>query len=183
MNASDQSTRNKNQRMGLMIAGVVLAMLVLTAVSPILYNLFCRVTGFGGTTQVALAAPGAAEELPKIEVVFNARKGGPLRWDVKPEERRVTATPGEATRVNYLAQNEVAVATTGTSLFNVTPQKVGKYFSKIECFCFQEQTLNVGELREMPLTFFVDPAMFEDPDTRDVRSITLSYTFYPVYDR
>ena len=173
------TTAQKNRRMARYLIMVILGMLALTAASVPLYQVFCAVTGFGGTTNTAVAAPGGGDDLPKVEVAFKVRKSAGLSWQVRPNQRSVVVTPGEGTQVSYRARNLVPLPTSGTSVFNVTPLKAGKYFSKIQCFCFDEQTLAASEEVDMDLVFFVDPAMFDDPDTRDVRQITLNYTFYP----
>ena len=177
---AELSTAQKNRRIARYLVAVILGMLALTAASIPLYQVFCAVTGFGGTTSTAVAAPGADGGLPRVEVVFKVRKSPSLSWRVQPNQRSVVVTPGEGTRVSYNARNLVPLPTSGTSVFNVTPLKAGKYFSKIQCFCFEEQTLAASEAVDMDLVFFIDPAMFDNPDTRDIRQITLNYTFYPV---
>jgi cytochrome c oxidase assembly protein subunit 11 len=140
--------------------------------------LFCQVTGINGTTQRADAAPGAAAG--QVSVRFDANVNPALPWRFEPVEDKVRIAPGARTQVMYRASNLVARPTTGTATFNVSPGIAGKYFSKIHCFCFTEQTLKAGESVEMPVIFFVDPRLREDPDTRHIEEITLSYTFYPV---
>ena len=163
------------------LIGVILGMLALTAASVPLYQVFCAVTGFGGTTRSAIAAPGGGDELPKVEVAFKVRKSaGTPAWASSAKSAfRCCQSPGSRDTGQPIAREPVPAPTSGTSVFNVTPLKAGKYFSKIQCFCFDEQTLAASEEVDMDLVFFVDPAMFDDPDTRDVRQITLNYTFYP----
>ena len=169
---------NRNARAGLLAALLGLAMLGLAFASVPLYRLFCQVTGLDGTTQRAEAAPGAVAG--QVGVRFDSNVIGGLPWKFEPVQRTVKVVPGERVEVAYRATNLVARPTSGTATFNVTPTLAGKYFSKIECFCFSEQTLKGGESVEMPVVFFVDPKMTDDPDTRDISEITLSYTFYPV---
>jgi cytochrome c oxidase assembly protein subunit 11 len=146
-----------------------------------LYDLFCRVTGFGGTTQTAETAPGAVEGR-MITVRFDANVNGGLPWKFRPEQTEIRVPVGEETLVAYEAKNLAARGTRGTALFNVTPLKAGQYFSKIACFCFDDQYLAAGESVSMPVSFFVDPAILEDRNTADVTTITLSYTFFRVDD-
>jgi cytochrome c oxidase assembly protein subunit 11 len=143
-----------------------------------LYRLFCQVTGFAGTPQRATSAPGAVGS--RITVSFDANVSARLPWSFRPEERSQTVAVGERDMVNFIAVNRAATPITGTAGFNVTPEHAGKYFTKIQCFCFTEQTLKPGESMRMPVIFFVDPKILQDPDARDIQNITLSYTFYPV---
>jgi cytochrome c oxidase assembly protein subunit 11 len=160
------------------MALLVASMLALAFASPTLYRLFCDVTGFGGTPLRAEGAPGAVAG--EVGVRFDANINPALPWRFEPVESRVRIAPGERTQVAYRATNLTARSTTGTAVFNVSPALAGKYFSKIECFCFSEQTLKGGESVDMPVIFFVDPKLREDPATRHIDEITLSYTFYPV---
>ena len=155
-----------------------LAMLGLAFASVPLYRAFCQVTGFGGTTQKADAAPGAVAG--QIGVRFDANIDPALPWKFEPVQETVRIHPGARTTIYYQATNYTARSTTGQAVFNVTPEIAGKYFSKIECFCFTEQTLKPGESVKMPVIFFVDPKLRDDPDTDHIDEITLSYTFYPV---
>ncbi|MDQ3143983.1 MAG: cytochrome c oxidase assembly protein, partial [Pseudomonadota bacterium] len=143
-----------------------------------LYRIFCQVTGFGGATVKADAAPGAVAG--QVGVRFDANINPALPWRFEPEQATIRIQPGARTTVNYRATNLVARATTGTATFNVSPAQAGQYFSKIECFCFTEQTLKAGESVKMPVIFFVDPKLRTDPATSHIDEITLSYTFYPV---
>ncbi len=143
-----------------------------------LYRLFCQVTGFGGTTMRADAAPGAVDG--KVTVAFDANVSPKLTWQFKPEVASDTISIGARDMAFYTATNTGTVPITGTATYNVTPEAAGKYFSKIQCFCFTEQTLKPGETIRMPVIYFVDPRIMTDPDTKDVQKITLSYTFYPV---
>jgi cytochrome c oxidase assembly protein subunit 11 len=144
-----------------------------------LYRLFCEVTGLGGTTQRAAVAPEAAIDR-MITVRFDANIGNGLGWAFRPATRPVEIRVGEVGEAVFVAENRASHPTTGTAVFNVTPLEAGAYFNKIACFCFEEQRLEPGQSIEMPVTFFVDPAIADDPDMDNVRTITLSYTFYPV---
>jgi len=174
------SAMSRNNRTGLMMAIMGLGMLALAFASVPLYRVFCQVTGYGGTTQRAEAAPGADLAEGKIGVRFDGNVNSALPWKFEPEQETVRVVPGAQTKIFYRATNMVARPTTGQAVFNVSPAEVGKYFSKIECFCFTEQTLKGGQSVDMPVIFFVDPKVRQDPDTRNVDEITLSYTFYPV---
>jgi cytochrome c oxidase assembly protein subunit 11 len=174
------ASANRNNRTAAMMAVFGLAMLGLAFASVPLYRVFCQVTGYGGTTQRAEIAPGPVVADGKISVRFDANTNAALPWKFEPEQETVTVIPGAATRIYYKATNLVARPTTGQAVFNVSPVSAGEYFSKIECFCFTEQTLKGGESADMPVVFFVDPKIRQDPDTKDIHEITLSYTFYPV---
>ena len=143
-----------------------------------LYAMFCQVTGYGGTTQRADAAPEATLDRT-ITVRFDANVGNGLGWSFRPAAREVRVKLGEIGEVAYLAENRTRGVTTGSAVVNVAPGEAGVYFNKIACFCFTEQTLAAGERVEMPVTFFVDPAIADDPDLAGINTITLSYTFYP----
>ncbi len=168
----------RNRAVGIRAALFGLAMLGLAFAAVPLYRIFCQVTGFGGTTMRAEAAPGAVAG--QIGVRFDANISPTLPWKFEPEQTRVRIHPGARTTIYYLASNYTARRTMGTATFNVTPEIAGKYFSKIECFCFTEQVLKGGEKVRMPVVFYVDPKLREDPDTAHIDEITLSYTFYPV---
>lgn len=173
-------TAKSNNRTAGIMAIVGLVMLGLAFASVPLYRVFCQVTGYGGTTQRAEIAPGADVAAGKIGVRFDGNVNDKLPWKFGPEQERVRVVPGAATKIFYRATNLVGRPTTGQAVFNVSPAEAGKYFSKIECFCFTEQTLKGGQTVDMPVVFFVDPKIRQDPDTKGVDEITLSYTFYPV---
>ncbi|WEK44321.1 MAG: cytochrome c oxidase assembly protein [Candidatus Sphingomonas colombiensis] len=143
-----------------------------------LYRLFCQVTGLNGTTQRGLTAPGSVHRAIRID--FDANTSSRLPWRFAPEQGSETVEVGARDMAFFTATNRAAVPVTGTATYNVTPYQAGKYFTKIECFCFTQQTLKPGETVRMPVIFFVDPKILTDPDTKDVETITLSYTFYPV---
>lgn len=145
-----------------------------------LYRAFCAATGFGGTTQRAELAPGAVQSGKHISVRFDANHAPALPWDFSPEKPSEQVSIGEREIAFFTAKNLSDAPITGRATFNVTPTQAGKYFSKIQCFCFTEQTLTPGKQVRMPVIFFVDPKIMDDPDARDISEITLSYTFYPV---
>ncbi len=168
------------RRHGLTVAGllsIVLVMTGLVAASVPLYNWFCRVTGYGGTTTTANAAPGTAADR-EIAIRFNADVNSKLPWSFRPVQREITVRLGEQQLAFYAAENLADTPITGTATFNVTPQKAGNYFAKIDCFCFTEQRLAPGERVEMPVSFFVDPELANDAGLDDITAITLSYTFF-----
>ena len=143
-----------------------------------LYRMFCEATGLGGTTQLGVRAPGRVGQ--KITVAFDSNVSPKLPWKFQPERRADTIDIGGRDMAFFTATNTGRTPISGTATFNVTPVVAGKYFTKIQCFCFTQQTLQPGETVRMPVIFYVDPAILNDPDTRDVEEITLSYTFYPV---
>lgn len=167
----------KNARLGLTILGIVVGMVALAYASVPLYDLFCRVTGFGGTTQIAKNLPDIILDRT-VTIKFNANTDKNLPWRFKPEQREIDVKLGQRGITAYSAQNRLDTPTTGTAIYNVTPLKVGKYFQKIQCFCFDEQTLQASQKVSMPVLFFVDPAFNDDPNMNDVNTITLSYTFF-----
>ncbi len=171
------SLAGRNRRIATAASLVILGMLGLTAASVPLYNLFCSVTGFGGTPRIDAEGPGAVSS-QTVTVLFNADVGADMPWLFRPVQRSVTVHAGEETLAFYEAVNHADHPVVGRAVYNVTPHKIGGYFAKVHCFCFDEQTLQPGQRAEMPVSFFVDPAMFDDGDTSEVRQITLSYTFF-----
>lgn len=167
----------QNARVGLSVLAIVVGMVGLSFAAVPLYDLFCRVTGFGGTTQTAEALPGEVVDRV-VTIKFNADTGRNMPWVFKPEQREVDVRLGQKGITAYSARNPMAMPVGGTAIYNVTPLKAGKYFHKIQCFCFDEQVLQAGQEVSMPVLFFVDPAMNEDPNMDDVSAITLSYTFF-----
>ncbi len=168
----------RNQATLLSLVLLVGCMVGLAFASVPLYRLFCQVTGYGGTTQTAQAVPDAPAERV-ITVRFNADTNPDLPWSFKPGDVAVDLRVGEEGLTFYRAVNQGPISTVGTATYNVTPQKAGIYFNKLECFCFTEQLLRPGEAMDMPVSFFVDPAIMDDPNLDDVSTITLSYTFFP----
>ncbi len=169
--------RRRNGVTAVLLVSVAAGMVGLSFASVPLYRMFCEATGFGGTTQRAAAAPGKIAG-PVVTVRFDAETAPDLPWEFRPLTASVQVRPGEQHEVLYRATNRSAAATTGTATFNVTPTKSGIYFDKLQCFCFNEQRLGPGESRDMAVSFFVDPDLVKDPGTRDVRTITLSYTMF-----
>jgi cytochrome c oxidase assembly protein subunit 11 len=169
---------NRNTRTATRMALLALAMLGLAFASVPLYRIFCELTGFDGTPLRAERAPGAVAG--QIGVRFDANINSALPWKFEPVQRTIRIHPGARTQILYRATNLTARTTTGTARFNVTPALAAPYFSKIECFCFTEQTLKGGQSVDMPVVFYVDPRIKDDPDTKSIDEITLSYTFYPV---
>lgn len=172
------AAQDRNGRTLLILLSIIAGMIILTAFTPKLYRAFCEATGYDGTTQRADKAPGAVGGQYKIQFDANVHPG--LPWRFEPKQRFVNVAPGAQTKIYYHAQNLSARAIRAQAVYNVTPDTVGKYFKKIQCFCFNEQTLQPGQSVDMPVVFFVDPAIEQDNDTKDVHEITLSYTFYPV---
>ena len=173
-----QGKRRKNRAFAVTLFAVAGAMVGLSFASVPLYKLFCQVTGFGGTPRVGAALEAMPMSEETITVFFDANVNASLPWDFRPVQRRMRVRGGETVLAFYRARNDSSGPLTGTATFNVTPYKAAIYFSKVDCFCFTEQRLEAGQVAEMPVSFFVDPAIFSDPDTRDVKSITLSYTFF-----
>ncbi len=166
-------------RTAVVLFGVAGGMVGMSYAAVPLYELFCQITGYGGTTQVSenKTAPGPVSER-RIKVSFAGNTGHGLPWAFGPAQGPVSLRAGEEGLAFYRAENRGDVPITGTATFNVTPHKAGIYFAKIECFCFTEQTLNPGQFIDMPVQFYVDPEIFDDPSTRDLTDIVLSYTFH-----
>jgi cytochrome c oxidase assembly protein subunit 11 len=171
--------RRSDTRVAVICASIVFGMLGMSYAAVPLYRLFCQVTGFGGTTQRA-EAPSAIVLDRVINVRFDANVAPGLGWTFEPLQRTVDVKIGENALAFYRATNVSDKPLTGTSVFNVYPDVTGAYFNKMQCFCFTEQTLQPGESIEMPVSFFVDPAMVKDKDAEKVQNITLSYTFHRV---
>ena len=168
---------DKNTKTLLIVFGVVFLMVGLAFASVPLYNLFCRVTGFGGTTQTSTSLPDTILER-QITVKFNTDVNRKLPWDFESETPEVTLNVGQDALINFVAQNNGDKAVAGTAIYNVTPLKAGKYFHKTQCFCFDYQVLKPNEKMNFPVVFYVDPAMDDDPNMEDVTTITLSYSFF-----
>ncbi len=183
MPVQGESLRHRNRKTLTVLTAVVFSMVGLAYASVPLYRIFCQVTGYGGTTQQAAAAPGApgSERMmpPRmITVRFDSSVSPTLPWRFVPAQPSVEVNVGELTLAFFTARNLSAAPVTGSAVFNVTPLKVGKYFNKIECFCFTEQTLAPGQQLDMPVSFFVDSEIMDDANTAEVKTITLSYTFF-----
>ena len=180
--ALDTRTQRANARTGLMALTLAAAMVGLGFASVPLYRLFCQVTGFGGTTQVATEAQAAGAAAlatgQTMSIRFDGSTARDVPWDFKPLQATDTVTIGERDMAIYVARNESSMPITGTATFNVEPAQAGLYFHKVQCFCFTEQTLQPGEQVNMPVVYYVDPAILEDEFMADVEQITLSYTFH-----
>src|SRR5258708_14652576 len=163
------------------LAAVGVGMVGLSFASVPLYRLFCQATGFGGTSQRAALAPKEIADAV-ITVRFDAETAPDLGWEFRPLTQQLQVHPGEPHEVFFRAVNHGAAAITGTATYNVTPTKSGIYFDKLQCFCFTEQRLLPGESRDMGVSFFVDPDVLRDPNTRELRAITLSYTMFRAPD-
>ena len=164
-----------------MLAAVLVAAMVGLAFASVpLYRIFCQVTGFGGTTRMAVGteAPGTVGRL--ISIRFDANHAASLPWEFEPVDTHRQVAVGARNIANYTARNLSDRPVTGSATFNVTPVQAGQYFTKIQCFCFTEQRLDPGQEVMMPVVFYVDPKILDDPDARDISEITLSYTLYPV---
>ncbi|HWJ68584.1 MAG TPA: cytochrome c oxidase assembly protein [Sphingobium sp.] len=178
------------RRTALIAATIAVGMLGLGFAAVPLYRIFCAVTGFDGTTQRAteaqFEASAAAVEAQtqgqarQLSIRFDSNTANGLAWDFYPEKRRVTVGVGGKSMAIFIAKNLSDKPVTGRAVFNVTPAQAGPYFTKIQCFCFTEQTLQPGQQVRMPVLFYVDKKFLDDPDDKDVEEITLSYTFYPV---
>lgn len=171
---------NKNIKFALILVSFVAGMVGLSFASVPLYQLFCQVTGYGGTlnTEGVVASSNVSERTIKIR--FDANINPKLQWKFKPLQNEVTVKLGEQKLAFYEAKNISNKVLTGQAIYNVTPYKAAQYFSKIDCFCFTEQTLASGQVVPMPVQFYVDPEILTDPNTKEITAITLSYTFYPV---
>lgn len=171
----------RTTRTALLAAGFAMGMTGVGYASVPLYRLFCQVTGFAGTTRMAVgeAAPGAVPG-KTMSIRFDANHSSALPWEFKPESTKELVAIGARDITFFSAKNLSDKPVTGTATFNVTPVHAGKYFTKVQCFCFTEQTLKPGVQVRMPVVFYVDPKILDDPAARDIEEITLSYTFYPV---
>ena len=158
--------------------GIVFGMIGLSFASAPLYRLFCQVTGYAGTPRTEDVAPSSRVSEAMVTVRLDANVNSALPWRFRPVQRQVRVRLGEETLVHYTATNTSDRPVVGTATFNVSPEKVAPYFSKLECFCFTEQTLEPGQEISMPVLFYVDPALADDSFAREVTMITLSYTFY-----
>lgn len=180
-NQSKPLENSRHRGVAFALAGLVVLMLGLSYAAVPLYQLFCQVTGYGGTTQRAESLPSEVLE-QRVSIRFDANTAQGIAWRFKPTTKPMQIRIGEQGLAFYQAHNLSSKLVRGTATFNVTPEGAGSYFSKIECFCFTEQVLAPGETVDMPVTFFVDPEIMNDPDARNIREITLSYTFFPVED-
>ncbi|WP_221792065.1 cytochrome c oxidase assembly protein [Aquisediminimonas sediminicola] len=171
----------RNAKTGALAGLLAVAMIALGFAAVPIYRIFCQVTGFGGTTMRVAESALPAKPVGKIlSIRFDSNVAEGMPWHFVPEKFTDNAAIGARKIAIYTAKNLSSAPITGRATFNVTPIQAGKYFSKIQCFCFTEQTLKAGQEVRMPVTYFVDPKIMDDPDTKDISEITLSYTFYPV---
>ena len=179
---NQNNLKAQNKKVIFIITFVGMLMLSLSYAAVPLYDIFCRVTGFGGTTQIASSAPGSTGQ-PNINIRFESNITDSLNWDFYSKTKTVKIPMGEEKTIYYFAKNLSDEPIVGTATFNVTPAKAGQYFMKIDCFCFVEQLLNPGESMNMPVTFFIDPDLYKDENVQEVNEITLSYTFMKSMDQ
>jgi len=176
--AESSNLDRKMQRTAFACVGIVVGMVGLAYASVPLYDLFCKVTGFGGTP-IVRDENGSAIMARTIAVRFDSNVAPGLSWRFSPEKPEVKVKLGETTTVYYKVTNTGDRPSTGIATYNVQPDLAGTYFSKLECFCFTEQTLQPGETLESAVVFYVDPRLVQDSDVKDLTSITLSYTYFP----
>jgi len=181
MTNAPEDLGRKNAKTGLRMASIAVGMVALSFAFVPAYRLFCQVTGLGGTPMVVDTNKTELSE-HTIKVRFDSNVHRDLPWEFAPVQREVTVNLGEDRLIAYTSENISDVPVTGISNFNVTPLKAAQYFNKIQCFCFENQTLQPGQKMHMPVSFFVDPAIADDPLAKDVTTITLSYTFFRSLD-
>ncbi len=173
----------KNYRLLIKITFFVFLMLGISYASVPLYDLFCRVTGYGGTTQKSSLAPGSKGNYKNIQVRFDANVNNSLNWEFLAPKEEILVQPGVEKIIYYTAKNLSDKTIVGTATYNVSPPKAGSIFMKIDCFCFVEQTLLPGEKVKMPVVFYIDPIVDSDESLKNLSEITLSYTFFKKYEK
>ena len=173
--------QRRNRKVGAIAVAIAAAMLGLGYASVPLYRLFCQVTGFNGTTQRVSEAQAATVKAATrtISIRFDANVERGMPWQFRPEQVTDTVAVGARDMAIYIARNTSDAPIIGSATYNVEPAYVGKYFNKVQCFCFTEQRLEPGQEMRMPVLYYVDPAILDDPAASDVEQITLSYTFHP----
>lgn len=177
--SNDKDLQAKNRRFLMMIAGTVIFMVGMSFAFVPLYKVFCQITGFGGTPKITAEAPTAEDILDRqIKIRFNTDTARNIKWAFAADRRAIDVKLGQQGLMSFSATNQDRSPVTAVAVYNVTPPKAGKYFHKIACFCFGEQTLNPGESATYPVVFFIDPKLDQDPNMADVTTITLSYTFF-----
>lgn len=177
LNAQSKQGRN-NSAVVFMCLSFVIGMTAMSYAAVPLYRIFCQMTGYNGTTQRVDQASSVILDR-KMRVTFDANVASGLYWDFKPVQREVNPRIGETIQVNFVAENKSNETQRGQAVFNVTPGEAGVYFNKIQCFCFTETDLKPGEKLEMPVVFYIDPDITKAVESKDIHTITLSYTFYP----
>ena len=173
----------KNYRLLIKITFFVFLMIGMSYASVPLYDLFCRVTGYGGTTQKSSLAPGSKGNYKNIQVRFDANVNNSLNWEFLAPKDEILVQPGVEKIIYYTAKNLSDKTIVGTATYNVSPPKAGSIFMKIDCFCFVEQTLLPGEKVKMPVVFYIDPMVDSDESLKNLSEITLSYTFFKKYEK
>lgn len=177
--AADDAKRKSNRRVAAICVAFFCGMIGMAYAAVPLYTLFCQVTGYGGTTQRVTQYSDRVLDRD-ITIRFDANTAGGVPWKFAPVDRAITVRIGETAQAHYTATNMAATATGGRATFNVTPETAGAYFNKVECFCFTDTTLAAGETMDMPVIFFVDPDIVDVPELKNVKTITLSYTMFPI---
>lgn len=175
--SKDTEPKRRHSILALSLVGLVAGMVGLSFASVPLYRVFCQVTGYGGVPQRAEKAPGEVLD-HTVTIRFDGNVDRSLPWTFAPAQQTMDVKIGETALAFFKASNNSSVPVSGRAIFNVSPELAGRYFTKIECFCFKQQTLAAGQTVDMPVTFFVDPKFVDDEDTKDISEITLSYTFY-----
>jgi cytochrome c oxidase assembly protein subunit 11 len=175
--SNDTDHKRRHSILALSLVGLVAGMVGLSFASVPLYRMFCQATGYGGVPQRAEKAPGEVLDRT-VTIRFDGNVDRSLPWTFAPVQQTMDVKIGETALAFFKASNNSSVPVSGRAIFNVAPELAGRYFTKIECFCFKQQTLAAGQTVEMPVTFFVDPKIVDDEDTKDISEITLSYTFY-----
>ncbi len=176
----ESKSLRRNQHLALGLVALVMVMVGLSFAAVPLYRMFCAATGFAGTPQRSSSATTARISPETVTVRFDANVSPGLAWSFEPVQRELTVHVGENKLAFFRAVNRSNEPITGSATFNVTPGLMGQYFTKVQCFCFTEQTLKPGETAEMPVSFYIDPEILKDPDARTVHEMTLSYTFFKV---
>jgi cytochrome c oxidase assembly protein subunit 11 len=175
--SKDTDPKRRRSILALSLVGLVAGMVGLSFASVPLYRVFCQVTGYGGVPQRAEKAPGEVLDRT-VTIRFDGNVDRSLPWTFAPVQQTMDVKIGETALAFFKASNNSSGPVSGRAIFNVSPELAGRYFTKIECFCFKQQTLAAGQTVDMPVTFFVDPKFVDDEDTKDISEITLSYTFY-----
>lgn len=176
---NDQKTAKSNKVVAAICLAFIGGMVGMSYAAVPLYSMFCKVTGYGGTTQRVEQYSDRVLDR-KVTIRFDANTSGGLAWKFRPVARDMTIKIGETAQAHYTATNISDKPTYGRATFNVTPDLAGAYFNKVECFCFTDTTLKPGETLDMPVVFYVDPDIVNVPELKDVKTITLSYTFFPI---